>query len=99
MGTWCPSTGKCIRVWEDKCPVEDGEQFEGPIGIDCNSDMQCSMSDECIIERDGVTYFGYYWEGQSGTMNLPTGCTANCTGCQEIKDGSGRRLRGSPVYN
>eukprot|EP00797_Seminavis_robusta_P018095 Sro2702_g335140.2 (273) ;mRNA; r:10787-11605 len=94
--TWCPKLAKCIRPFLEDCPVE-GTQFEGPISIQC-IDGACSINDDCQISMGNFTIGGPYLNGLDGNLTIPSGCTGNCTGCQEHKQENGagvRRLRGS----
>ncbi|CAB9515362.1 expressed unknown protein [Seminavis robusta] len=82
---WCPELQECVQPWDQDCPVE-GTKFEGPATIQCSADMRCSASDACLIDMGQYFVTGPYMTGVNGTLNLPEGCTANCTGCSEPQD-------------
>ncbi|CAB9519674.1 expressed unknown protein [Seminavis robusta] len=90
--TWCPSLAQCIRSRETNCPV-NGTKFEGPISIQCTNGA-CSVDKDCKISMGGSTVGGPYLNGLDANLYVPSGCTADCTGCQEkVDNGNGGRRR------
>jgi hypothetical protein len=82
---WCPETQECIAPWEQTCPIEDGQTFEGGTELVC-VDGRCSapLDNECLwSNEDNSTQFGaFYFPGLNGPFEVPSGCTLNCTGCE-----------------
>jgi hypothetical protein len=82
---WCEETSKCINSFVEGCPVKGGH-FQGPTRLDCAGNMRCSLSVGCSIDMGSYDIGGLYVSGLNSTFDIPTGCTANCTGCTEEDD-------------
>ncbi|CAB9523479.1 expressed unknown protein [Seminavis robusta] len=85
---WCSNKQQCISISDD-CLVEE-VSFEGPTSLQCQ-DGKCRVNKACRTYMSSFTLRGSLSNPLDGTFNLPSGCTADCTGCQQR---SMRSLRG-----
>ena len=91
---FCPELSKCIFPTTEGCPLQ-GQTFSGRTNLQCDKG-RCNLNKECYIydengdEPDEILTI--YLSELDGKYSLAEVCSANCTGCTQVKEDSQNRL-------